>query len=538
MRPGIRRYAFAFAIALLYLYAFPYFPDIQSANELPRVYLTRAMVEERSFAIDSGIERWGWTVDVSESGDKSYSNKAPGSSFVAVPAYLALRGVKAVTGGGEPTLAEMMWSFRVASGALPTLAFLVLFSRFMSRYAPHPDTRRLVVAGYALGSMAMAYSVLFMAHQLAAVCIATAYILAVRVCDDGESDRLLLAAGFAAGMAPLVDYQAAFAGVPVAAYLLYKLLAKKPRRWRGLALAVLGAIPPIAALLWYHARAFGSPFRTGYHATDTFAHYHQEGFLGMTWPTAEAFVGSMVAPDNGLIVFTPLLLFAVPGWVALAKQRRYWALGVTLGVVSFYIYFISSLTFWHGGWSFGPRYITVMLPFAFVAVAAGASVAERRTWTRALLVAATAVSVIVYAVSCAIFPYFRDGLPNPLYELTFALLRDGHVPYNLGWLFGLRGTASLIPYLVVLGALLVRLAIPSRQRLGSGLAGLGLGALVIAAYSAFPGGGDEGAEIYEDRVIPVVPACLRDADCDAGCEPDQVGVCDDAACRCDDGRAQ
>ena len=501
----VRRYGLALAIALLYLYAFPYFPDIRSANELPRVYLTRAMVDEGTFAIDEGVKRWGSTADVSPSGDRFYSNKAPGSSFLAVPAYLALRGVKAVTGGGEPTLAEMMWTFRTATGVIPTLAFLVLLWRFLARYAPHPDTRRLVVVGYALGSMAMTYSILFIAHQLAAICIATAYILAVKVCEDDADERWLAGAGFMAGMAPLVDYQAAFAGVPVAAYLLYKLLARPPRRWRGLLYAVGGSIAPIAALLWYHARAFGSPFRTGYHATETFAHFHQEGFLGMTGPSWEALVGSMVAPDNGLILFCPLLLLAVPGWLILYRRRQFWALGITLAVAAFYIYFVSSLTFWRGGWQLGPRYITAMLPFAMVAVAVGASAAEQRPWTRALAVAALAVSVVVYAVSNAVFPHFPDRFANPLYEVTFRLLGEGHAPYNLGWTVGLRGIASLIPYFALLAVVVGRVAIPSRDKLGSGLAGLALAAIVIAAYSLFPGAGPEAELAYQRWVAGVMP---------------------------------
>jgi hypothetical protein len=506
VRSLVRRYGLAAAIALLYLYAFPYFPDIRSANELPRVYLTRAMVEEGTFAIDTGVERWGTTVDVSPSGDHFYSNKAPGSSFLAVPAYVVLRGVVRATGGDEPSLAQMMWTFRVATGVLPTLAFLVLLWRFLARYVPSVETRRLVIVGYALGTMAMTYSILFIAHQLAAICIATAYILTVKVCEDGADERWLLGAGFAAGMAPLVDYQAAFAGVPVAVYLLYKLLRRPPRRWRAFTLAAAGSLPPVATLLWYHARAFGSPFRTGYHATETFAHFHQEGFLGMTGPSWEAFAGSMLAPDNGLLVLCPLVLLAIPGWVQLARDGRRWPLAITLAVVAFYIYFVSSLTFWRGGWQIGPRYITVMLPFAMIAVAAGVAAAERRAWTRALAVAAITVSVVIYAVSSAVYPHFPDRFANPLYEVTFRLLADGHAPYNLGWIVGLRGVASLLPYFAVLAAVLLWVAIPTRDRLRSGLAGLALAAAVLAAYSLFPGAGPEADAAYLRWVAGVMPA--------------------------------
>ena len=77
-----KRFLFGGLIAVAYLYCFPYFPGMRSANELPRIYLTMAMVDEGSFAIDSGAKRWGQTVDMSPSKGHLYSNKAPGSSML------------------------------------------------------------------------------------------------------------------------------------------------------------------------------------------------------------------------------------------------------------------------------------------------------------------------------------------------------------------------------------------------------------------------------------------------------------------------
>ena len=51
----LRRNGWLIAIVAAYLYVFPYFPAIQSANELPRVYLVKAIVDEHTFKIDSGV---------------------------------------------------------------------------------------------------------------------------------------------------------------------------------------------------------------------------------------------------------------------------------------------------------------------------------------------------------------------------------------------------------------------------------------------------------------------------------------------------
>ena len=494
MRAFLSRYGLAIAISALYLYSFPYFARIHHANELPRVYLAKAMIDDGTFAIDDGVARWGTTVDVSPARGHHYSNKAPGASFLAAPVYLALKGMRALMGRGEPSLAAMTWSFRVATGVIPTLLFLLLLYRFLHRFVPAPGPRRLLISGYALGSMAMTYSILFHAHQLAAVCIASAYILIVWVVEDGRDRRWLLVAGLAAGCAPLVDYQAAFAGVPVAVYLVARAWQK--REVMAVVMAGAGAIPPIVLLLYYHAAAFGSPFRTGYDLSETFAHHHQVGFLGMDKLRLEAFAGSTIAPDNGLIFLCPMLLLAIPGWYLLARARRWWPFAVTLAVAAIYLLFISSINFWRGGWQMGPRYITAMLPFVMVPVAVALGAAERRWWLRGAALGLVVVGIVIYALSCGQYPHFPEVFANPVFELTLRLIGDGQAPFNAGYALGLRGLASLLPYLVILAAVVIAIAAPSRRQLRSAALGGAIAILILLAYSRIDGGGRAAERSY------------------------------------------
>jgi hypothetical protein len=506
----VKRTGFAALLAFLYLYPFPYFEAMGSANELPRIYLTTAMMEDGTFAIDRGVAEYRRQyrrdpVDASPARGHVYSNKAPGSSMLAIPAYLALKGLCGLF-GAEPTIAQKTWVFRVTTGVVPTLLFLVFFWRFLGRYAPDPAARRLALGGYAAGSMAFIYSILFIAHQLSAVCIASAWMLAVWVVEGERSRRWLPLVGFFAGAAVLCDYQAAFAGIPVAAYLVWKLVGRAPRRPLDVVLAALGAVPPIALLLLYHARAFGSPWRTGYAASETFAHFHQKGFLGMDQLRGEAFIGSTIAPDNGLFFLCPMLLLLVPGLVILFRRGDRWTAGVCAAVVLFYLVFISSLSFWRGGWQVGPRYITAMLPFAMVPVAVAIQAAHEapRWWWWAGAVALVAFSIAVYALSAVTFPHYPESFKNPLHELVLPLVGEGRAPYSAGWLLGLRGLASFIPYLVALTALLAYLAIGRRERLRAGLVGLAVAALLLVATSLAPHGGAAAARSYQ-RITTWMP---------------------------------
>ena len=472
--PLLRRYGWLCAIAAAYLYLFPYYPKLQSANELPRVYLVKALVEDHTFAIDRGVATWGGTSDLSRYAGHYYQNKAPGASLVAAPVYALVRL------GGEPSLAVTMWLCRIVTGVIPSLWLLWLLYGYLARFAPEAGTRQLVLIAYAVGSMAFTYALQFYAHQLSAVCIAAAWILGDGVAARTRSPRTMLAVGFLAALAPGVDYQTAFAVLPLAGYGVARM-----RTWprgemlRAFGLAIVGGILPIAVLLYYHAACFGSPFATGYNYAVTYAADHTHGLLGMTYPKWEAIVGSTVAPSNGLFALAPWWLLAIPGGVFLWRRGERALVVTVAGLTLIFFYFVTSLTAWHAGWEVGPRYIVALQPFLLPLVAA--TFAEWRDDWRKVAAAAglVLIGVVVYTVSTATLPTWPDSFANPLYEVAFRLLGDRAVAPNV-----LSALGVISAFLLFAGiAALVGLAI---VRAGAGGRGLVLAVVIcIAGIAAF-----------------------------------------------------
>ncbi len=525
----LRRRWWALFLVLAYVYSFPWFDRLHSANELPRAYLVMAMVDDGTFAIDTGVKRWGTTADVSQgrllmrdvshAGDRwrvtpgkgkragrHYSNKAPGSSMLAIPGYLLLKGWHAVA-GGEPSLPAVMWMSRFTTGMVPSLLLLWALWGFLGRFTPSVGARRVTLLGFGVGSMFFLYSILFISHPLAAACAGGAWIVAVGAVEDGRVRRLVLA-GALAGAAPLVDYQAVFAVVPVALWVLLRL-GRRPEALRAMGYAIAGAAVPIAILLAYHAACFGSPWLTGYEASDTFAHFHQRGFLGMDTLRWVAFHGSMVAPDNGLLFLWPMALLAVPGWVLMLRSPslRGHAL-VSIAVAIIYVLFVSALNFWRGGWQVGPRYIMAMLPFLLPPIAVAIAAAEaKRWWLGGAATGLALVGLITYGLTAGLFPYFPDTkFANPIHEITLRLLVDGHAPWNLGWLVGLRGLASMLPYLIILGALAAGAVVTLRGRWRAGAVAVAVVIVLVAASARLPGGGRPADESYRRTVVGAMPS--------------------------------
>jgi hypothetical protein len=74
-------------LTLLVCYAY-FFPRWAEWNQNSRMDLTLAIVDQGRFAIDDYYENTG---DYAVYGDHIYTDKAPGTSFLGVPAYAAFR---------------------------------------------------------------------------------------------------------------------------------------------------------------------------------------------------------------------------------------------------------------------------------------------------------------------------------------------------------------------------------------------------------------------------------------------------------------
>jgi hypothetical protein len=257
--------------------------------------------------------------------------------------------------------------------------------------------------------------------------------------------------GHALGAAVVFEYQLVVAAAVLAGYALW-------RYRRGVLPVLAGALPPALFLAAYHTALFGKPWALPWeHVTNPgFAAYHAQGFLGLTAPRPAA-VGSMLfAPDLGLFVFSPFLALGAVG-AALAAWRGRRAEGVTiLAVCAAMLLFISSMTFWRGGWCAGPRYITVTAPFLACGVAhlwrlqrngGGWRVPAALT---AVLGGAVIVSVVMSGVSAVMFPHYPPQYENPVFELTLPLIGRGFAPYSVGTALGLHGAWSLAPVAAVL----------------------------------------------------------------------------------------
>lgn len=503
----------------------PYFGRLMNANERPRLLQAMAWVDEAELAVDGPAARGiAAGIDVARSpiDGRLYPNKPPGGTLPAVVAYAGLRSVAAL-GGPTPTLRSLTIAARVLGGLVPALVLLWLLARRLrARGAGRCGDAAVLVL--ALATPLAAYARLLFGHALAACLLLAGMLLVLDATASahahdaharpdpsrataGGSSRRALVGGMLAASAITVEYAAAFAGLPLAVLLAWRLRRGAPRG--PLVAALVGALVPVGALAAYHAAVFGQPWSTGYHhVTDAgFARTHGEGLLGLAWPTSTSSFEHLVSPWGGLLVWAPLVALglgmALWQWRALDVEERV-ATAVLL-VLTVVVMGLGPT----GGWRVGPRYLVLAMPLAAYGLVRLLHAVREHPWRAAAVLGVALASGMLDVLAATLFPHLVPH-GNPWADLLLPLAVEGRMPYSL--VPGAGGVARWALALVVLVPLsllgwgLVRCLVPpapARARRTAVVVGLGvaIAAGLSTAALALPGHPQAARDLADVRSI-------------------------------------
>jgi hypothetical protein len=466
-------------LGLMLLGSYAYFFQAGGWNANSRFALVRSLVERGRADITPYRLATG---DLALRDGRYYCDKAPGASWLALPAYALAHHLAG--GGKRPTYRVLEWGLYLVilwSVALPSTVLALVLAHSALRLGLTPHQAVALALAYGWGTLAFPYSTLFYGHQLTAALLFGAFAwLAARRADPRPT--VLVGVGLLLGAGAAVEYAAALA---VAVLLVYATLLLRPRI--RLAWLIAGMVVPGLALAAYDARAFGSPFTIAY-SFSTLPQRHLGFFMGIDAIDTRVLVSQLFGAYRGLFFSAPWLLAALPGAVLLFKrgQARLEACACA-AIVILFLLLNAALVDWHGGYAAGPRYLVPALPF--LALLAGGVTLAR--WSRPLartggvvLALAVAASILLMLAATAVrpevpldvarpfqdylIPAFVDGRlglnPIPVHR---ALPPAGEVPlaWNLGQCLGLAGLTSLAPLLAfeVLGGLCLLLSLrPAR----------------------------------------------------------------------------
>jgi hypothetical protein len=92
-------------------------------------------------------------------------------------------------------------------------------------------------------------------------------------------------------------------------------------------------------------------------------YYSREAFSETTRFT-EGLLGNLFSPSRGLLVYSPVLIFALSGFVLALRDEAQRGLHIAYGaIVVAQLIIVGAGSMWWGGHSFGPRFTTDIVPF-------------------------------------------------------------------------------------------------------------------------------------------------------------------------------
>jgi hypothetical protein len=350
------------------------FSGLGNPNTLSRVGLTLSLVEGESVYIDDFAPL---TMDKANLGDHFASDKAPGVSFLAVPAtavavrLLRLRDPDArwvISGTVTSSLKWVMWIATLTTSSLYTAIAVVALFTIARLFGVSRQGALFSAIVYGFGTPTWGWATTFFSHATCgAFLVFGLWAVTVETTPKPVSSKTKtaiwgLAAGLLLGAAIVIEYTATFAVLLISIFGVWRSSQNTPERTRcAVASAIVGAVMAGLPLMLYNNMLFGSPFSISYTYSDF--HEMQEGLWGIHWPDPRTAIKILFSGERGLFWLSPILVLTPMAWWSMWAARERALMVLCLAIFLAFWTINSGFFAWFGGASTGPRHITPSLPF-------------------------------------------------------------------------------------------------------------------------------------------------------------------------------
>ncbi len=492
MKEERSRRTYAITLFLILLVCYGYFlPKWADWGANSRADLVYAVGDQGTFVIDDYHTNTGdeacypgpYDIETDTCTGHFYTDKSIGPSLVALPFYMVYKVIAALppiqnfiqSGRGIGTMTDTLnpdgqgirpeainqylaltfMSFFATS--IPAALLGVVVFLMAARFARNDRYAFILGLVYGLTTMAFPYSNVLYQHQMSAFGAFVGFYLLYRVIYENANLRWLWVVGILFSLTVITEYP-----VVIALGILFLWAAiKMPNRW-ALYRVVLGAIPLGLVFAAYNYVAFQSPIPVGYEYSTLWQDVHEQGFLSLTTPNLATFLGLTLSPFRGIFFLSPVLLLGIIGLVYMWKeQKKNRSVTLVLALIlAFFLLYNSSSVMWWGGNTVGPRYLVPMIPFLALPMIFVFNRWFRNpvtTFAAVLLIGLSFLNVWIQSIGGQAFPpAFTDSgqsITNPLFNYSLPLFMQGNIARNYGQIIGLKGLLSLIPLIVVVGAI-------------------------------------------------------------------------------------
>ena len=441
-----------FLLILLLLLVTTYFHHpILFSNESCRYFLIISIVDYHKLYVDDITTNAN--DDLSFYKGHYYSAKAIGVPLLGIPVYWFIRNFTLLS-KTHPFSPINIYIVRFFVTTLPFILLGVIMFYFSIRMGADTVNSICMVLAYSFGSIALNHALIFSGHQTAAsfcfFSFALIFWLKLRLKNgDFPNGFYYFIAGMFAGIGALSDYTAMYIAIILTLYVF----STRSTPFKYKILFILGGIPCIGLLALYNLHCFGSPFSFSYSllSNEAYRRGAAKGILGISLPNLKAVFDILFSPSRGLFFIMPIFLYSLFGLFRMFKEKIFLSEAIMITLIFLgYICINGGFYGWHGGWTYGPRYLVPMLPFLAIPITFAPL---RSIWFVLLCL----ISLFQVLFSSAIFFHVPNDIVNPLFEIIIPFLFDGFTAINLGNLIGLKDPLSFLPLLILLITIIVLL---------------------------------------------------------------------------------
>ncbi len=369
--------ALALALLACLYFALTAADGIISTNDGSHYALTKALAVDGTAQIDpyvnygaiqppKGTPTTADYRDVSARDGHFYSDRPPGTAFLAVPFYWLGELVARISGRRDLDFPlRYVTMLPPLLGAATALA-LYWLARGLGAGRP---AATLTAGSAALTTLLLKYATLLYSHVAGALFV-TAALAAILLAERRPGRSWPLALGGALlGWSAVTEYPNLLLIVPVGLYVLWcAWCGPDPRGFapRGPLVFSLAWAVPILMLAGYDWLAFGAPWHTSY----TYQYYFGWSRSPLTTYVTPPLTGLrwLLFGPSGLFVITPALALALWGLLILARRAPARAL-LLLGVVLIVLLPTALHRTYYGGGSRDTRYLLAIVPALYAPLA-------------------------------------------------------------------------------------------------------------------------------------------------------------------------
>lgn len=396
----------------LLVFAVTYFARVSYSRSDPRpsLLVSQAMLKEHTIRLDAYmdspiLEQPGFTARAENGHDYYYWPLGP--SVYSIP-FVWLANLY---GKDMAELAQNDWAQNLIAAILCSLVFVILYKvcrRFVSPWASLVIAAISVFGSALISTMGTAlwnidYAVLFISLAL----------LQLSYLETGEPERTnpTLLGGLL--------FCAFFSRPSTLTFILVSLVFLLLRHRRVFAKTAAVALVLLFGFLAFSWLEYGKPFPD----------YFSVGRLQVDRdPLWVALYGHFLSPSRGILIFSPFFALVLVGILASFRDLRrdplFWFGATWFGL---HIVVVSRSTIWWGGYSYGPRILTEVIPALVLITALLWRIVSRKSSPR-VQVAVVASYILLGLVAVFINSY--QGLYNPTTQRWNGTGLDPDVAYS------------------------------------------------------------------------------------------------------------